>query len=111
MPDTINLKLASLRDGRKRPLEEDKYKATVEFQNSLFEVKKLSGFLPICASCKKIRDNKGYWKEVERCVSEHSEAEVIHRICRDCARKFYPELFHDQGDAPQVKCHFGSRRL
>ncbi|MCL5124225.1 MAG: PAS domain S-box protein [Deltaproteobacteria bacterium] len=58
---------------RKR-LEEEKEKAIVDLQNALSEVKKLSGFLPICASCKKIRDDKGYWNEVERYIGEHSEA-------------------------------------
>ncbi len=75
---------------RKR-LEEEKENAVADLQKALSEVKKLSGFLPICASCKKIRDDKGYWNEVERYIGQHSEAEFSHSICPDCMRKLYPE--------------------
>ena len=56
------------------------------------EVKTLSGFLPICASCKKIRDDKGYWNQIEEYIRERSEAEFSHGICPDCAQKLYPEI-------------------
>ena len=56
------------------------------------EVKTLSGFLPICASCKKIRDDNGYWNQIEEYIREHSEAEFSHGICPDCKTKLYPEL-------------------
>ena len=59
----------------------------VELTNSLAQVKKLSGFLPICASCKKIHDDKGYWRQVDEYVSDHSEALFSHGICPDCMRK------------------------
>lgn len=72
-------------------LEKERQKVFVELQKALSEVKKLSGFLPICSSCKKIRDDKGYWKEVERYIGEHSEAEFSHSICPECMRKLYPE--------------------
>jgi hypothetical protein len=49
--------------------------------------------LPICASCKKIRDDKGYWKQIESYIRDHSEAEFSHGICPECAEKFYPEIF------------------
>ena len=75
---------------RKR-LEEDKRNLIIDLQNALSEVKKLSGFLPICASCKKIRDDKGYWNQVEKYISDHSEAQFSHGICPDCMRKLYPE--------------------
>jgi hypothetical protein len=55
-------------------------------------VKTLSGYLPICASCKKIRDDKGYWNQVEAYISEHSEIEFSHGLCPDCAKKLYPDL-------------------
>jgi DNA-binding LacI/PurR family transcriptional regulator len=55
-------------------------------------VKTLSGFLPICASCKKIRDDKGYWNQVEAYISEHSEVEFSHGLCPECARKLYPDI-------------------
>jgi len=72
-------------------LEQEKEKLIVDLQKALSKVKTLSGFLPICASCKKIRDDKGYWNEVERYIGGHSEAEFSHSICPDCIRKLYPE--------------------
>jgi PAS domain S-box-containing protein len=56
------------------------------------EMKILQGFLPICASCKKIRDDKGYWSQIESYISDHSDAQFSHGICPDCAKKLYPEL-------------------
>jgi len=76
---------------RKR-LEEDKENVIVELRKALAEVKQLSGFLPICASCKKIRDDKGYWQQIEAYISDHSEAQFSHGICPDCMRKLYPEI-------------------
>ncbi len=55
------------------------------------EVRVLKGYLPICASCKKIRDDKGYWQQLEGYIRDHSQAEFSHSICPDCARKNYPE--------------------
>lgn len=63
-----------------------------EKDKALAEVKVLSGFLPICASCKNIRDDKGYWKQIESYISHHSEAQFSHSICPDCAKRLYPEL-------------------
>lgn len=56
------------------------------------EVKVLRGFLPICASCKKIRDSKGYWAQIEAYIRDHSEADFSHSICPECAEKLYPEF-------------------
>jgi PAS domain S-box-containing protein len=64
-----------------------------DLQHALSEVKALSGLLPICSSCKKIRDDKGYWNNLEQYISKHSEAEFSHGICPDCAQKLYPELY------------------
>ena len=75
---------------RKR-LEKEKENLIIELQKTLSEVKQLSGFLPICSSCKKIRDDEGYWKEVETYISDHSETQFSHGICPDCIRKLYPE--------------------
>ena len=66
-----------------------------ELRDSLDQVRALSGLLPICASCKKIRDDKGYWQAVEGYIMEHSEAQFSHGICPDCARKLYPEFVDD----------------
>lgn len=60
--------------------------------DALAEVKTLSGLLPICASCKKIRDDSGYWNQIEKYIQEHSTAVFSHGICPDCARKLYPEF-------------------
>jgi hypothetical protein len=62
-------------------------------QDALAEVKKLSGLLPICASCKNIRDDKGYWKKIESYIQEHSEAQFSHGICPECFRKMHPEEY------------------
>jgi len=70
----------------------DLQQKTMELQNALDLVKLLSGYLPICASCKKIRDDKGYWQAVESYISSHSEAKFSHGICPDCVRTLYPEL-------------------
>ena len=56
------------------------------------DLKVLKGLLPICASCKKIRDDTGYWNQIESYIHEHSHAEFSHSICPDCAQKLYPEL-------------------
>jgi len=64
----------------------------VELKDALTEVKTLSGLLPICASCKKIRDDSGYWNQIESYISDHSKAEFSHCICPDCAKKLYPEI-------------------
>lgn len=64
----------------------------VELQEALEKVKVLSGLLPICASCKDIRDDKGYWKQIEVYIRDHSEADFTHSICPDCQKKLYPEL-------------------
>jgi DNA-binding response OmpR family regulator len=64
-----------------------------ELQKALAQVKTLSGLLPICANCKKIRDDDGYWQQVEVYLHQHSNAEFSHSICPDCMRKLYPELF------------------
>ena len=64
-------------------------------QESLEKVKLLSGLLPICANCKKIRDDKGYWIQIENYIRDHSEADFSHGICPECAHKLYPRSFPD----------------
>ena len=68
-----------------------------DFEKALREIKQLSGLLTICASCKKIRDDKGYWKQIEAYISENSEAKFSHGICPECATELYPELFTKKG--------------
>jgi len=63
-----------------------------KLQKALAKVETLSGLLPICSSCKKILDDKGYWQQIESYVRDHSEAEFSHGICPECAKKLYPDL-------------------
>jgi CheY-like chemotaxis protein len=91
----------------KKRIEAERERLIIELQESLAHIKTLNGLLPICASCKKIRDDRGYWEAVEVYISDHSEAEFTHGICPDCARKLYAEYFGDedglevgQGDSP-----------
>jgi PAS domain S-box-containing protein len=77
--------------GRRRA-EAEKSRLMRELEASLAHVKRLSGLLPICASCKRIRDDGGYWQQVEAYVSSHSEAEFTHGLCPECADKLYPGL-------------------
>ena len=73
--------------------EAERDRLIVELQEALAKVKQLSGLLPICASCKKIRDDKGYWNQIETYISEHSEALFSHAICPECGKKLYPEYY------------------
>jgi PAS domain S-box-containing protein len=77
--------------------ERQKDKLFADLQKAFNEIKTLRGILPICASCKKIRDDKGYWKQVEEYVSDHTEAEFSHGFCPSCAKRLYPEIFDDNG--------------
>lgn len=75
--------------------QEDKDKLIVELQEALKKVKTLSGLLPICASCKNVRDDKGYWSKIESYIRTHSDADFTHSICPECASKLYPEYSKD----------------
>lgn len=63
-----------------------------ELKRAFNEIKVLSGMLPICANCKSIRDDEGYWNQIESYIHQHSEAEFSHSICPECAKKLYPDL-------------------
>lgn len=63
-----------------------------ELQLALGEIKTLSGLLPICSSCKKVRDDRGYWSQIEVFIRDHSDAEFSHGICPECIRELYPDL-------------------
>lgn len=62
-----------------------------ELQTAMAQIKTLSGLLPICAGCKKIRDDDGYWQDVAVYIRDHSEAEFSHGLCPDCAQEFFPD--------------------
>jgi DNA-binding NtrC family response regulator len=78
---------------QRRKVEEEREKLISELKQALAEVKTLSGLLPICASCKKIRDDKGYWNQIEVYIRNHSDAEFSHGLCPECAKKLYPDYF------------------
>ena len=75
---------------RKRA-EAERESLILELREAMAKIKTLGGLLPICATCKKIRDDKGYWKQLEDYISDHSEATFTHGICADCARKIHPD--------------------
>jgi hypothetical protein len=62
----------------------------VDLQTGLVRVRTLKGLLPICTSCKKIRDDQGYWNHLEMYIREHTEAEFSHGLCPECVKKLYP---------------------
>jgi PAS domain-containing protein len=82
---------------RKR-VEEERERLIKELQEAVAKVKTLSGMLPICSSCKKIRDDKGYWNHIEVYIRDHSETEFTHGICPECFKKLYPDFCKDEGN-------------
>ena len=85
----------SFQDITERKLVEDANKNLInKLENAFDKVNTLSGLLPICFSCKNIRDDKGYWKKIESYIRSHSKVEFSHSICPDCARELYPEFYN-----------------
>ena len=82
----------------KRKAEQEKERLIEKLQVALAEVRRLSGLLPICAHCKKIRNDEGYWTQLERYISEHSDVRFTHGICPDCMKSFYGDLLNDAED-------------
>jgi len=83
--------------------QEQRDKLISDLQKTLSEVKTLRGFLPICSNCKKIRDDKGYWNQIESYIRDRSDAEFSHGICPECAKKLYPDMdiYDDNGEATE----------
>jgi len=93
-PEVINGKTKKLRGAfqditERKQSEEEREKLILQIQKALKKVKQLSGLLPICANCKKIRDDKGYWNQLETYIHKHSEAQFSHGICPDCSDDLY----------------------
>jgi len=86
------LTLAQQEIERRKKLEEEREKLIGELQQALSEIKTLRGFLPICANCKKIRDDEGYWQQIEQYIQDRSDAQFSHSVCPECAAKLYPNL-------------------
>ncbi|MDZ7666119.1 MAG: MASE3 domain-containing protein [Desulfotignum sp.] len=89
--DTINKNLKNEINARIK-VEEDRERTILQLQKALSEIKTLSGLLPICSHCKKIRDDRGYWNQLEDYIHEHSDVKFSHGICRECAKKHYPDF-------------------
>jgi PAS domain S-box-containing protein len=75
--------------------EAEKNTLIIKLQDALANIKTLKGMIPICASCKKVRNDLGFWQMVEEYISEHSEVDFSHSICEDCLQKLYPEFVED----------------
>jgi PAS domain S-box-containing protein len=78
----------------RKTADEDRERLITELQTALEEIKTLRGIIPICSFCKKIRDDHGFWNQVEAYVTKHSEAVFSHSLCPECARKHYPEYYN-----------------
>ncbi len=84
-----------------RDVENKLRKKKEKLEKALSEVKTLSGLLPICSHCKKIRDDKGYWNQIEVYIHEHTDAKFSHGICQECVKKYYSDLdINDDRDSP-----------
>jgi len=76
--------------------EEERERLIQKLKEALTKIKTLGGLIPICASCKKIRDDEGYWQQIEAYIQEHSDAEFTHGICPECIEKLYPQYADDK---------------
>jgi CheY-like chemotaxis protein len=81
--------------GCRKVREGELHRSNDELQKALREVKVLRGLIPICASCKKIRNDGGFWQQLEEYIGEHSEAEFSHGLCQPCVKKLYPGVYPD----------------
>ena len=73
-------------------------KQQLQLENNLAEIKRLEGILPICSYCKKIRDDDGYWQQVEQYITEHSQAIFSHGLCAECMEEHYGEILANPGN-------------
>ena len=80
----------------RKGLEKENESLIAELRKAISEIKQLRGILPICASCKKIRDDKGEWMQIEAYIRNHSEADFSHSICPECAKKIYQDINIDE---------------
>jgi len=76
--------------------EEERDVLVRQLQHALANIKTLHGLLPICSSCKKIRDDHGYWNQLETYIGAHTDAEFTHGLCPECIQKLYPDYARDK---------------
>ncbi|MHB0875016.1 MAG: hypothetical protein ACYC5O_03105 [Anaerolineae bacterium] len=81
----------------RKQAEEERERLVGELQSALAKVKHLSGLLPICASCKKVRDDRGYWEQIEEYIESHSDVECSHGLCPECLRRLHPDYLGAEG--------------
>jgi K+-sensing histidine kinase KdpD len=86
---------ARLALARERAAHADLRRLFNDLEAALAEVKTLTGLLPICAHCKKIRDDQGYWNQIEKYIMQHSDANFTHSVCPECSKEHYPSLYPD----------------
>ncbi len=79
---------------KRKQAEEEREKLINELQEAIKEIKTLRGILPLCSFCKKIRDDKGYWEQVDVYIHKHSQADISHSVCPECMKRHYPDI-HD----------------
>ncbi len=77
---------------RRKNEEEERERLITQLQSALTEIKTLRGILPICSYCKKIRDDQGYWEQVDVYVDQHTEAQFSHSLCPDCLEERFPDF-------------------
>ena len=82
-----------------RRQEDERKDLVVKLQQALTQMETLRGILPICSSCKKIRDDNGFWYEIELYIASHSQAKFSHSICPDCEEELYPEYSKNRDSA------------
>jgi hypothetical protein len=83
-------------EGELREAQKSLGLTVAELEIAISEIKTLGGMLPICSTCKRIRDDKGYWNQLEDYLHEHTEADFSHSICPECSKRLYPEFFDEE---------------
>lgn len=87
---------------QRKKAERQRHQVLREREKALEEVKILHGLLPICASCKRIKNDQGSWMQIESYLKQHSEAEFTHGLCPECAERLYPEVFKKPGPPADI---------
>jgi hypothetical protein len=87
-----NFRISQQEIARRKAAEKERDATIAELEKALTEVRTLRGLIPICANCKSIRDDQGYWQQLEIYIQDHSDAVFSHGICPDCFQKLYPDM-------------------